>query len=88
VTPLNLNEVINTDHWSGTEYDILLLSFREDKLTSIDGQLPSQNDPPVRRCGKCDWELTLLGNLPAVAMYAAARVFRCYVCNNVVSEEC
>jgi hypothetical protein len=38
-------------------------------------------------CEKCDLEMVLLGKLPGVALHVAVRVFRCYVCNNVISEE-
>jgi hypothetical protein len=42
---------------------------------------------PSPICEKCELEMTLLGNLPAIALRAAARVFRCYVCNSVIWED-
>jgi hypothetical protein len=38
-------------------------------------------------CQKCDLVMVLLGKLPGVALRVAVRVIRCYVCNNVISEE-
>jgi hypothetical protein len=48
---------------------------------------PDKPTEPLHICEKCDLEMTLLGNLPAIALRAAVRVFRCYVCNNVVWDE-
>jgi hypothetical protein len=42
---------------------------------------------PSRICEICDWEMTHLSDLPSYLGRAAIRVFRCYVCNNVVSED-
>jgi hypothetical protein len=49
--------------------------------------VPDEPKEPLRICEKCDLEMTLLGHLPAFALQAAVRIFRCYVCDNVVSEE-
>ncbi len=40
----------------------------------------------VRRCEKCDAEMKQLAELPALSIRAAIKVFRCYVCNHVVSD--
>jgi hypothetical protein len=48
---------------------------------------PDEPIEPSRICEKCDLEMTLLGNLPAVELRAAVRVFRCYACNNVAWED-
>jgi hypothetical protein len=45
------------------------------------------SDIPSRTCELCDAEMTHLSDLPSFLGRAAMRVFRCYVCNNVVSEE-
>jgi hypothetical protein len=45
-----------------------------------------QNDR-TRICGECGAEMKQLGKLPAVSRYPAIRVFRCYGCDNVVSEQ-
>jgi hypothetical protein len=46
-----------------------------------------QNTPPPRLCEKCNSEMQQMGALPAMVARAALRIFRCYVCNNVVSDE-
>jgi hypothetical protein len=48
---------------------------------------PDKSDSPSRVCDKCNAEMTHLSDLRAFLGHAAVRVFRCYVCNNVVSEE-
>lgn len=51
------------------------------------------NDPPnpadhtpVRRCERCDAAMKQLAELPALSIRAAVRIFRCYVCDHVVSD--
>jgi hypothetical protein len=51
------------------------------------GRPEATGKSPVRRCNKCGADMTPLSNLPPFRGAAAIRVFRCYVCNNVVSEE-
>jgi hypothetical protein len=48
---------------------------------------PDKPAEPLRICEECDLEMVLLGKLPGVALRVAVRVFRCYVCNKVISEE-
>jgi hypothetical protein len=54
---------------------------------------PRANSNPVdqtglsRSCDKCTSEMTHLGNLPSLLGKAVMSVFRCYVCNHVVSED-
>jgi hypothetical protein len=43
--------------------------------------------PPSRRCGKCSSEMRLLGAFPAITTHVAVRIFRCYICNSVLSEQ-
>lgn len=44
-------------------------------------------DIPSRACDKCDADMTHLSDLQPIVGSAAMRIFRCYTCNNVVSEE-
>jgi hypothetical protein len=52
------------------------------------------NDPPdradqdraSRRCEKCNAWMKQLGELPALSIHAAVRVFRCYSCDHVFTE--
>jgi hypothetical protein len=41
---------------------------------------------PLRRCERCDADMKQLAELPALSIRAAVRVFRCYVCDHVVSD--
>ena len=51
-------------------------------------------DPPhmadrsnsVRRCEKCNAEMKQLGELPALSIHAAIKVFRCYACDHVATD--
>ena len=47
---------------------------------------PADQIDPKRICEKCGAEMTQLGVLPAVSDRAALKVFRCYICSNVVTE--
>jgi hypothetical protein len=40
----------------------------------------------VRVCDKCSASMTLLSDLPEFHYHAATKIFRCYVCNNVVAS--
>ena len=40
----------------------------------------------VRRCEKCAAEMKQLGELPALSIRAAIKVFRCYTCDHVVAD--
>jgi hypothetical protein len=42
---------------------------------------------PTRSCKKCKAEMTHLSDLPSFLGRPAIRIFRCYVCDNVVSEK-
>jgi hypothetical protein len=46
-----------------------------------------RTDAPVYVCNKCNADMTLLSDLPEFHDHAAAKIFRCYVCNNVVSQD-
>lgn len=47
---------------------------------------PADHHSPVRRCDRCDAAMKQLAELPALSIRAAVRVFRCYVCDHVVSD--
>jgi hypothetical protein len=40
----------------------------------------------MRICEKCNAVMKQLGELPALSIHAAIKVFRCYACDHVVSE--
>jgi hypothetical protein len=42
---------------------------------------------PSPVCEDCETAMTFVGKLPSVLHYPAVRVFRCYSCNHVASEE-
>jgi hypothetical protein len=48
--------------------------------------LPEKPTIPSRICEKCEAEMTHLSDLPSFLGRAAVRIFRCYACNNVISE--
>jgi hypothetical protein len=39
-----------------------------------------------RNCEKCNAVMKQLGELPALSIHAAIKVFRCYACDHVVAE--
>jgi hypothetical protein len=47
---------------------------------------PADQDKPSRRCEKCNADMKQLGELPALSIHAALKVFRCYVCDHVVAD--
>ena len=47
---------------------------------------PADQSPAVRRCEKCGAAMKQLSELPALSIRAAIKVFRCYVCDHVVSD--
>jgi hypothetical protein len=48
---------------------------------------PIDETIPRRRCDKCDAEMTHLSDLPPLSAAPPVRIFRCYSCNHVVSED-
>jgi len=57
-------------------------------MASNDANAPSDSlDVPSRVCDKCHAAMTHLSDLQPIIGSPAMRVFRCYGCNNVVSEE-
>jgi hypothetical protein len=40
----------------------------------------------LRSCEKCHAVMKQLGELPALSIHAAIKVFRCYSCDHVVAE--
>ena len=47
---------------------------------------PAHQKNPVRRCEKCAAEMKQLGELPALSIHAAIKVFRGYTCDHVVTD--
>ncbi len=57
-------------------------------MAANDANAPSDRpDVPSRVCDKCDADMTHLSDLQPIIGSAAMRIFRCYACNHVVSEE-
>ncbi|MDP3693870.1 hypothetical protein [Bradyrhizobium sp.] len=48
---------------------------------------PESPDMPARICDRCGAAMTHLSDLQPIIGSAAMRIFRCYACNHVVSEE-
>ena len=48
---------------------------------------PADQADPLRVCEKCGAVMKQLGAFPALSFHAAVRIFRCYVCDHVVSEQ-
>ena len=48
---------------------------------------PDVPDVPSRVCEKCGAAMTHLSDLQPIVGSAAMRIFRCYSCNHVVSED-
>jgi hypothetical protein len=42
---------------------------------------------PIRNCAKCSTKMIHLSNLPSFRGGAPVRIYRCYGCNNVISED-
>jgi len=61
-----------------------LASTHESEMNQAAKPRPEE---PTCKCDVCGEEMKLLGNLPDTQNFAAARVFRCYRCNNVTSEQ-
>jgi DNA-directed RNA polymerase subunit N (RpoN/RPB10) len=47
---------------------------------------PDESAPPPRTCEKCKAEMAHLSDWPSFLEKVAVRIFRCYTCDNVVSE--
>jgi hypothetical protein len=47
---------------------------------------PADQDHVARRCEKCDAAMKQLAELPALSIRAAIKVYRCYVCDHVISD--
>jgi hypothetical protein len=48
--------------------------------------LNPENSNPMRICEKCSAVMKQLGELRALSIHAAIKVFRCYACDHVISE--
>jgi hypothetical protein len=59
-----------------------------DAMPATDANAPSTRPgAPSRPCDKCDADMTHLSDLQPMIGSAAMRIFRCYACNHVISEE-
>jgi hypothetical protein len=47
---------------------------------------PANQESGLRTCENCNAEMKQLGQLPALSIHPAVKVFRCYACDHVVSE--
>jgi hypothetical protein len=47
---------------------------------------PADKNNLERRCEKCGAAMKQLAELPALSIRTAIKVFRCYVCNHVISD--
>jgi hypothetical protein len=59
-------------------------------MPPADADFPPHPGPPgipLRICERCEEPMTHLSDLPSYLGRAAIRIFRCYVCNNVISED-
>lgn len=59
-------------------------------MAFIDANVPlnrADKISPSRSCEKCAAEMTHLSDLPPFLGRASVRVFRCYRCDRVVSED-
>jgi hypothetical protein len=54
-------------------------------MMSDDPNVPAEQER-LRPCEKCNAAMTQLGELPALSIHAAVRIFRCYACDHVVTE--
>jgi hypothetical protein len=52
---------------------------------TLSDQQTNCGDTTIRVCDKCSANVTLLSDLPNFYYHAAAKMFRCYACNNVAS---
>jgi hypothetical protein len=51
-----------------------------------DEDVPPDRADRLRSCEKCHAVMKQLGELPALSIHAAIKVFRCYACDHVVTE--
>jgi len=47
---------------------------------------PADQNRLSRHCEKCNAAMKQLGELPALSIHAAIKVFRCYACDHVVAD--
>jgi hypothetical protein len=67
---------------------VLLPSEKVDYMPATNANVRSASaGAPSRACDNCDADMTHLSDLQPMIGSAAMRIFRCYSCNHVVSEE-
>jgi hypothetical protein len=47
---------------------------------------PAAQQSGLRNCDHCNAAMTQLGELPALSIHPAIKVYRCYACDRVVTE--
>jgi hypothetical protein len=47
---------------------------------------PAAQRGGLRNCDNCNVAMTQLGELPALSIHAAIKVYRCYACDYVVTD--
>jgi hypothetical protein len=71
---------------------VFLTPARFDEATpmpekTLSDQRTNRADTTIRVCDNCSVNMILLSDLPEFHDHAAAKIFRCYTCNKVVSQE-
>lgn len=56
-------------------------------MASDDANDPSYPTDPSRNCEKCRAVMKQLAVLPALSIHTAIKIFRCYACDHVVTEQ-
>lgn len=46
----------------------------------------ADQDEVLRLCERCNAAMKQLGELPALSIHTAIKVFRCYACDHVVAD--
>jgi hypothetical protein len=54
-------------------------------MSSDNANIPTDRER-LRSCEKCNADMKQLGELPALSIHAAIKIFRCYACDHVVAE--
>jgi hypothetical protein len=64
----------------------VIRNFREAVMASDDVNVPAERHDVLRHCEKCSAMMKQLGELPALSIRTAIRVFRCYACDHVAAD--
>lgn len=55
-------------------------------MASDDVNVPAERHDVLRHCEKCSAMMKQLGELPALSIRTAIRVFRCYACDHIAAD--